>query len=126
MPVLQLRDLNFGWPSTPQELLLGGVTMGISAGSRIALIGANGQGKSTLMGLMRGVLTPDTVEVIFGHGVTAAHYSQHSADSLPPALSPLEYLLCQIILCIYICHSVITRFLILSGFEPYDSQSWRH
>ena len=31
-------------------------------------------------------------EMILGHGVATAHYSQHSAEALPPEVSPLEYM----------------------------------
>ena len=61
-------------------------------GQRIALLGANGQGKSTLIDVMRGVLSPRVGEVILGHGVAFSHYSQHSAATLPPEATPLQHL----------------------------------
>eukprot|EP01047_Picozoa_sp_COSAG01_P033313 COSAG01_NODE_2445_length_7675_cov_30.173036_11_plen_88_part_00 len=67
------------------------MTLSLHGGDRLALLGANGQGKSTLVELMRGAVSPLSGEVIRGHGVTFAHYSQHSAESLPPQLSPLQY-----------------------------------
>ena len=55
MPVLQLRELSFCWPGAAADLL-GAVSMSVAPGGRIALIGANGQGKSTLIDLMRCVI----------------------------------------------------------------------
>ena len=95
MPLLQLRDVCFAWPGTQQQnssMLLTDVTLSAHMGERIALLGANGQGKSTLIQLMRGVISPISGEVIVGHGVRVAHYSQHSAEALPPEMSPLEYM----------------------------------
>ena len=68
------------------------VTMTAHMGQRIALLGANGQGKSTLIDVMRGVLSPRVGEVILGHGVAFSHYSQHSAATLPPEATPLQHL----------------------------------
>lgn len=91
VPVLQLREVSFRWPGQPSDLL-SDVTMTAHMGQRIALLGANGQGKSTLVDVMRGALSPRVGEVILGHGVTFSHYSQHSAATLPPEATPLQYL----------------------------------
>ena len=68
MPVLQLREVSFRWSGQTIDLW-SDVTMTAHMGQRIALLGANGQGKSTLVDVMRGVLSPRVGEVIFGHGV---------------------------------------------------------
>lgn len=91
MPVLQLRELSFRWPGQSIDLW-SDVTMTAHMGQRIALLGANGQGKSTLVDVMRGVLSPRVGELRLGHGVGFSHYSQHSAATLPPEATPLEYL----------------------------------
>jgi ATPase subunit of ABC transporter with duplicated ATPase domains len=91
VPVLQLREVSFRWPGQPSDLW-SDVTMTARMGQRIALLGANGQGKSTLVDVMRGALSPRAGEVILGHGVTFSHYSQHSAATLPPQATPLQYL----------------------------------
>lgn len=59
--------------------------------SRIAIVGANGTGKSTLLNLITGALTPIRGSVSRHPALKLAKYSQHSADQLPYDKSPLEY-----------------------------------
>lgn len=59
--------------------------------SRIAILGANGTGKSTLLNLITGVLTPCEGTISKHINLKLAKYSQHSADQLPYDKSPIEY-----------------------------------
>lgn len=59
--------------------------------SRIAILGANGTGKSTLLNLITGVLQPCEGTISKHINLKLAKYSQHSADQLPYDLSPIEY-----------------------------------
>lgn len=60
--------------------------------SRIAILGANGTGKSTLLHLITGVLQPCEGTISKHSNLKLAKYSQHSADQLPYDKSPLEYM----------------------------------
>ena len=73
MALLNARDLtmSFGGP-----LLLDGVSFCIEAGERVCLAGRNGQGKSTLLRLLSGDLTPDRGEVARSVGLTVGRLSQ--------------------------------------------------
>jgi len=59
--------------------------------SRIAIVGANGTGKSTLLNLITGALMPTQGTIGRHASLKLAKYSQHSADQLPYDKSPLEY-----------------------------------
>lgn len=59
--------------------------------SRIAILGANGTGKSTLLNLITGALQPVEGTISKHVNLKLAKYSQHSADQLPYEKSPLEY-----------------------------------
>jgi len=53
----------------------------IERGDKIALIGANGKGKSTVLRILTGTETIDG-EVVFGHNVISSFYAQHQLESL--------------------------------------------
>ena len=54
----------------------------IERGDKIALIGANGKGKSTLLRIIAGDEPADSATVEMGHNVTMAFYAQHQLESL--------------------------------------------
>ncbi len=59
--------------------------------SRVAIVGQNGTGKSTLLNLITGDLQPCEGTVSRHVGLKLAKYSQHSADQLPYDTSPIEH-----------------------------------
>lgn len=59
--------------------------------SRVAILGANGTGKSTLLNLITSVLQPCEGTISKHSSLKLAKYSQHSADQLPYDKSPIEY-----------------------------------
>ncbi|HEY2287401.1 MAG TPA: ABC-F family ATP-binding cassette domain-containing protein [Streptosporangiaceae bacterium] len=56
--------------------LLDGVSLGVSAGERIGVVGRNGTGKSTLLGLLAGQITPDTGRVAMTAGLRIGYLAQ--------------------------------------------------
>ncbi|KNE59675.1 hypothetical protein AMAG_18405 [Allomyces macrogynus ATCC 38327] len=60
--------------------------------SRIALVGPNGVGKSTLLKLMMGTLSPIGGRIQRHSALKIGHYSQHSADQLDLEKNSLEFL----------------------------------
>lgn len=80
-PVLQLRDVYFRYPGATSDTLAG-VTLDITTRSRIGLLGPNGCGKSTLMGLIAGALSPRTGSVERYGALKVGFFTQHHVDSL--------------------------------------------
>ena len=52
------------------------VDLAIDRGSRVVILGLNGAGKTTLLRILSGVDTPDTGEVVPGHGLRVGYYAQ--------------------------------------------------
>jgi ABC-type multidrug transport system fused ATPase/permease subunit len=64
-PSISLRDVTFTYPSSEGPALCG-VSVNISAGQSLALVGSSGAGKSTLADVILGVLTPQGGDVAVG------------------------------------------------------------
>lgn len=64
-PSISLRDVTFTYPSSEGPALRG-VSLDISAGHSLALVGSSGAGKSTLADVILGVLTPQEGDVAVG------------------------------------------------------------
>lgn len=89
-PILGLYNITFGYPG--QTDLFKNVEFGIDMDSRIAIVGPNGVGKSTLLNLMLGKIEPDQGERRCNHRLRIGNYNQHAADQFPYELSSVEYL----------------------------------
>ena len=74
--VLMIDELSKGFDG---RTLFEGVKMHVRAGDRIAIIGDNGVGKSTLFKCIVGEQKPDTGTIRFGAGVDLGYYDQHQA-----------------------------------------------
>ena len=66
------------------------VSLAVERGERIALVGANGAGKSTMMRLLAGVEEPRDGLREEGHNMVMAYFAQDQARTLDPQLSVLE------------------------------------
>lgn len=66
--------------------LFSGVTLGVDAGDRLGLIGPNGTGKSTLLKILAGAVTPDAGEVVSVRGLRAVYVPQ--SDLFPDDSTP--------------------------------------
>jgi len=81
-PLLELRSVGFAYPGGGQPTLFSGVELSLGSRCRVALVGRNGTGKSSLMRLLTGEAEPSAGEVWRHRGLRVAHYSQHLAESL--------------------------------------------
>jgi len=68
------------------------VDLHIERGDRIALVGPNGVGKSTLMRLLSGEEPPDSGQRVEGHNVVMQYFAQDEANRLDPAITVHETL----------------------------------
>ena len=65
-----------------EKLIFRDTNVHIERGDKIALIGANGKGKSTLMRLVAGTEAPTAGKHQLGHNVIMSFYAQHQLESL--------------------------------------------
>ncbi|KAK4704850.1 ATP-binding cassette, subfamily F, member 2, partial [Phenoliferia sp. Uapishka_3] len=90
-PIIAFNDVAFAYNGKMSDALYKDLSFGIDMDSRIAIVGQNGTGKSTLLNLITGQLQPIQGSVQRHSSLKLAKYSQHSADQLPYNMSPLEY-----------------------------------
>ena len=68
-------------PNT-SNLIFDCVDMSIREGSRITILGENGSGKTSLLSIISGAISPTIGQVHYASGLKIAHYHQHSVDDL--------------------------------------------
>lgn len=91
-PALRCKDLSIGYPDRE---VAAGVDWEIDHGTRAAIVGDNGQGKTTLLRTLVNSLKPLAGEVRWGFGCQIGVYAQHVYATLPPTLSVEDYLFKQ-------------------------------
>ncbi|XP_066579676.1 ATP-binding cassette sub-family F member 1 isoform X2 [Amia ocellicauda] len=90
-PILGLHSVDFGYEG--QKPLFKNVDFGIDMESRICIVGPNGVGKSTLLLLLTGKLTPTRGEMRKNHRLKIGFFNQQYADQLNMEENPTEYLM---------------------------------
>ena len=84
-----IQDLAIGYPDRE---VARGIHLSIERGSRVAVVGDNGQGKTTLVRTLAGDLPPRGGRVKRGHGVEVSVYAQHVYSTLDPSDTVLGHL----------------------------------
>ncbi len=87
--VLQVKGLSKAFKA---KTLFEKVNFQVTRGERIAIMGVNGIGKSTLMKLLAGQLQQDAGEVIWGHEARISYFSQDHHELLNRRVSVLDWL----------------------------------
>ncbi|KAL1319574.1 hypothetical protein HN51_071828 [Arachis hypogaea] len=90
-PIISFSDASFGYPGGP--ILFKNLNFGIDLDSRIAMVGPNGIGKSTILKLIAGELNPSSGTVFRSAKVRIAVFSQHHVDGLDLSSNPLLYMM---------------------------------
>ena len=75
-------DLKVGYP---QKVVFSDAQIEIKRGEKVALIGRNGEGKTTLMRVIMRELEPISGEARIGHNVHIGYYAQNQEDILDPS-----------------------------------------
>ena len=88
---LRCTDMAIGYP---ERRVADGINLEIEHGERAAIVGDNGQGKTTLLRTLVGSLPPLAGQLKWGHGCSIGTYAQHvysSLDERQTVLEALEY-----------------------------------
>ncbi len=80
--VFKGTDLTVGYP---QKVVFRDANIEIKRGEKVALIGRNGEGKTTLMRVIMGELEPMDGEARLGHNVSIGYYAQNQEEVLDPS-----------------------------------------
>ena len=98
-PMLSMVDVSIGYPppedapaGTPPAIIVRGINRSVMAGQRIGILGANGQGKSTLVKTIARDLQAIAGEVTEGKGLNIGYFAQQELDVLRPQDTPLEHM----------------------------------
>jgi ATP-binding cassette, subfamily F, member 3 len=89
-PIVAVDSVSVGYE--PGRPVLRRLTLRIDPDDRIALIGANGNGKSTLVKLIAGRLEPMEGRVTRADKLDIAYFAQHQLDEFDPAESAYQHL----------------------------------
>ena len=88
-PMLTLDKVSTGYGD---KVILRNITMRIDPEDRIALVGVNGNGKSTFAKLLAGDIPAMGGTMRLGKKLEIAHFAQHQMDKLKPEWTPLEHM----------------------------------
>ena len=89
-PIIATDDVSVGYE--PDRPVLSGLSLRIDNDDRIALLGANGNGKSTLVKLLAGRLAPEDGTVTRAATLKVGYFAQHQLDELDEAHSPYDHM----------------------------------
>ena len=87
--VFKATDLSVGYP---QKVVFRHADIEIRRGEKVALVGRNGEGKTTLMRLIMGQLQPLEGEAKVGYNVSIGYYAQNQEDVLDKDMTVYETL----------------------------------
>src|SRR3954462_9013247 len=89
-PIIALDDVSVGYD--PKKPVLNRVTLRIDDDDRIALLGANGNGKSTLVKLIANKLPPFSGRITRAEKLSVGYFAQHQVDELNVDGSPYDHI----------------------------------
>ena len=85
--VVTIKGLSKGFDG---NLLYRDINLNVLRGEKIAIIGPNGCGKTTLLKMIAGEIDPDRGTISLGHGVNMVYFAQHHSDMLNPQKTVIQ------------------------------------
>ncbi len=99
-PMLSMSGISVGYlppedapEGTPPTTIVRNISKSVLAGQRIGILGANGQGKSTLVKTIARDLPILDGEITEGKGLNIGYFAQQELDVLRPSDNPLEHMI---------------------------------
>jgi ATP-binding cassette subfamily F protein 3 len=94
-PMLAMKDLACGYQreGAPPLTIVQGIQRSVLPGQRIGILGANGQGKSTLVKTLAHMQAPVGGQITEGKGLNIGYFAQQELDVLRPEDSPLAHMI---------------------------------
>jgi ATP-binding cassette, subfamily F, member 3 len=89
-PIIAVDNVSVGYD--PDNPVLNRVTLRVDSDDRIALLGANGNGKSTLVKLLAGRLKPFSGKTTRADKLAVAYFAQHQLDELNEEASTYDHI----------------------------------
>ncbi|MDQ0315631.1 ABC-F family ATP-binding cassette domain-containing protein [Amorphus orientalis] len=88
-PIVTMEGVSVGYE--PGKPILSGLTLRIDDDDRIALLGSNGNGKSTFAKLIARRLKAETGRIVAADKLTVAYFAQHQLDELVGSETPVDH-----------------------------------
>ncbi|MFM8152642.1 MAG: ABC-F family ATP-binding cassette domain-containing protein, partial [Polynucleobacter victoriensis] len=93
-PMLAISDASFGYQvDGTNKIIIKDVNKSVLAGQRIGILGANGQGKSTLVKTIARTMPQLAGVVTEGKGLNIGYFAQQELDVLRSEDNPLEHMI---------------------------------
>jgi ATP-binding cassette subfamily F protein 3 len=99
-PMLSMQGVSVGYPApddapagSPPTVIVQNINRSVLAGQRIGILGANGQGKSTLVKTIARDLQSLGGDMTEGKGLNIGYFAQQELDVLRPEDNPLQHMI---------------------------------
>lgn len=86
--IIRIENVDFSYDG--ERKVLHDVNLSIARGEKVAIVGFNGMGKTTLLRIMAGTRQPTRGTCVLGHKVMPGYLSQEFSETVPPEVSVFE------------------------------------
>ncbi len=114
-PVLAVKDVSFAYSGREADYLYQNIDLSVDMDTRVAIVGPNGVGKSTLLKILIGQLNPTQGSISRHSHLRFSYYNQHSEDQLNLDMTPIDFLMQKFV------DGITTA----DGFRKLDLEGWR-